>query len=125
MNTLARKIKLASLISIFVGLFSIVGSVIMILIAPTKVHLYACLLQAVLLTYIAIFSARMINRPSNAQKIMNTSSVMVLVCFIAMAFLMMARDRLLLELIISAVCMALVMGIFVSARRLTLALRKK
>lgn len=125
MNTLARKIKLASLISIFVGLFSIVGSVIMILIAPTKVHLYACLLQAVLLTYTAIFSARMINRPSNAQKIMNTSSVMVLVCFIAMAFLMMARDRLLLELIISAVCMALVMGIFVSARRLTLALRKK
>lgn len=125
MNTLARKIKLISLISLFIGLFSIIGTIIMILIAPTKVHLYACGLEAILLTYTAVFAARAINTPSRAQSIMNTSSVCVLINFIAMSFLMMARDRLLLELIISGVCMVLVLGIFISSRRLVVALRKK
>lgn len=125
MNSLARTVKLASIISLIAGIICIFGSVFFIISAPFTVNGYVCLLDSCVLTYLGFTSARTINIPSQAYKIMNQGSVTVVATFVSCAFLMMDRNKVVLEFIIGGICLLLAMFVYVSARRMVVVQKKK
>lgn len=125
MNSLARTVKLASIISLIAGIICVVGAVFFIVSAPLTINGYVCLLDSCVLAYLGFTSARTINVPSHAYKIMNQASMCVVATFVACAFLMMDRNKIVLEFIIGGVCLILAMFVYVSARRMVVVQKKQ
>ncbi len=124
MNMLARNVKLSSILAFIAGILTVIGSIAFIIAHPISVNGYVCLFDSCILTHLGFQSARRINVPSQAYKIMNHAAVVVLIAFICAAFLLIDRNKIILEFIIGSVCLPLSLLVYVLARRMVVFQKK-
>ena len=124
MNAQARNVKMACIATLVFGVIALAVSILFITQFPTNVRSYVSTVDSVAMIYLGFQGARMINVPSNAAKIMQSSSVIVLLSFVCGAFLMISPDKIILQLIIGGLGLVLPLLVFVLARQMVTAQNK-
>lgn len=128
MNQSMKRIKIACIADLIVGVVTVVLGVIAIVSNPLSVSHYMLTLVGVTGAYLGLRGSIWANVPSNAKRIRDTSSVMVLVEFVASIFVVMPpvrADRNTVYMILVLLVLALALVSFANARQVVAAQKAK